>query len=85
MSDVQRKADAAAAIDATKQKLWTPDQKVPESVRKMAFLFFLEHLKASFSNRQVADEWITDKDVYRRCIAMAKSVHEVDAENDPKT
>ncbi len=81
MSDVQRKADAAAAIDATKQKLWTPDQKVPESVRKMAFLFFLEAMKSFLATKESWDV----KRTYRECIATAKTIHEIDAENDPKT
>ncbi len=84
MSDVQRKADAAAAIDATKQKLWTPDQKVPESVRKMAFLFFLEMWKAAFINR-TPPELNQSGAAYRDCIEVAKTIHKIDAENDPKT
>lgn len=28
------------------KQLWTPDQKVPENVRKMAFVFFMEWLRS---------------------------------------
>jgi hypothetical protein len=92
MSDTQRAADAEKAIDATKAKLWTPDQKVPESVRKMAFLFFLETWKAFVNSedensRIESGEAVASFDAeacYRHCIKMARAVHKVDAENDPK-
>lgn len=83
MSDDLRKTAAENAIDATKQKLWTPDQKVPESVRKMAFLFFLESTKARLNNPTI--EKADSEKEYRACIELAKMIHRVDAENDPKT
>lgn len=81
MSDHENRPEAP-------KKLWTPDQKVPESVRKMAFLFFLEVYKAGV---QLAIETghkgnLEVEDAYRQCIAAAKVIHKVDAENDePKS
>lgn len=63
-------------------KLWTPDQKIPESVRKMAFLFFLEMFKASFLAEKEPNEWNAEIN-YRECLELAKIIHMVDAENEP--
>lgn len=64
-------------------KLWTPDQKLPEGVRKMAWLLFLEAWKG-FQLRE-DDEVLEDfkfEHMFRHCIEMAKAVTKILGEND---
>lgn len=71
--------------DQAKPKIWTPDQKVPENVRKMAFLFFMECFKANQADLE-NDFHLGEEATYRDCIETAKMIYRVDAENDaPKT
>lgn len=65
------------------RKLWTPGQKMPPRVAQMAFALFAEHFKASFTNRQVADEWRDDEKVYRRCVQMAETIYKIENEEKP--
>lgn len=50
-----------------------------DEVKSFAGALFVVHLLGSFLNRQMAEEWETEK-VYRHCVAMAEKVNKIDNE-----
>lgn len=62
-------------------KLWTPNQKLPEATRKMAFVMFIELMKSAL-DRGTPIEISKVGAAYRDCVAIAREIHAVD-DGDP--
>lgn len=68
----------ALKVDA-KSAIWTPGKKLPDAVKAMARLLFIEHWKATLTNQRAMDEWKPDT-AYRWCIETAKIVLKIEDE-----
>lgn len=65
----------------TEKKIWTPGQKLPDRVKQIALLLFLERWKTSTAGRaQLPDIVAETGQAYRMCIEAAKAIYEVEME-----
>lgn len=59
-------------------KIWTPGQKLPERVKQIALMLFIECWKSWWVRD---DSWPTEEEqTYRDCINTAQMIHRIEQE-----
>lgn len=61
------------------KKLWVPGQKMPDRVKQLSLMMFIEVFKARFARPEVFKEWSYEV-FYRQCIEMAETIYKIENE-----